>query len=362
MFRVAPKEPRTIRWWFQNRAEIDMEPSYQRKGGIWSTEDKQLLIDSILNEYDVPKFYLSDFGVYPSNLNATNKQYAVIDGKQRLEAIYQFRSGELTLANSFVWTKNEQLKLEGLTFQDLQRLFPEVAEAFDDYYISVIIITTDDLSRINDQFIRLNRSKPLSGAEIRSAFTGRVSSVITELVKHPFFDECIKFSVARKQDHNLAAKLLLMEFAGRPTETKKKNLDAFAKMSEDALTDNLDPATTAVSLQLDRLRRIFVANDSLLTSAGALPGYYWFIRGLDNESLSFVRPFLVGFEKLRNESRQSMKSIDIASTSNPDDLNAELDLTIYNTVLRSVDDASSISKRALILKERFNQFYRAHRV
>jgi hypothetical protein len=39
------------------RQFIDVEPAYQRRGDIWTLEKKQLLIDSILNDYDIPKLY-----------------------------------------------------------------------------------------------------------------------------------------------------------------------------------------------------------------------------------------------------------------------------------------------------------------
>ena len=37
--------------------EINISPEYQREGGVWTKEKKQLLIDSILNDYDIPKLY-----------------------------------------------------------------------------------------------------------------------------------------------------------------------------------------------------------------------------------------------------------------------------------------------------------------
>lgn len=36
---------------------ININPEYQRKGGVWTRQKKQLLIDSILNDYDIPKLY-----------------------------------------------------------------------------------------------------------------------------------------------------------------------------------------------------------------------------------------------------------------------------------------------------------------
>ena len=45
MFRVRTFESRTLSWWYNERKNIDMNPQYQRKGGLWSADDKALLID-----------------------------------------------------------------------------------------------------------------------------------------------------------------------------------------------------------------------------------------------------------------------------------------------------------------------------
>lgn len=45
---------------------IEKDPNYQRRGDIWTVEKRQLLIDSILNDYDLPKLY---FHVIPDNSN-----------------------------------------------------------------------------------------------------------------------------------------------------------------------------------------------------------------------------------------------------------------------------------------------------
>jgi uncharacterized protein with ParB-like and HNH nuclease domain len=39
------------------RTTINTNPDYQRPA-VWSSAQKQLLVDSILRGYDVPKFYL----------------------------------------------------------------------------------------------------------------------------------------------------------------------------------------------------------------------------------------------------------------------------------------------------------------
>lgn len=59
--------------------QIDPNPTYQRSS-VWKTPQKQLLIDSILRDFDIPKFYL--------RVNNSSKfKYEIIDGQQRIRAL-----------------------------------------------------------------------------------------------------------------------------------------------------------------------------------------------------------------------------------------------------------------------------------
>lgn len=56
MFKIF-QETKPIKWVFNQRTTIDFSPVYQRHSSLWKTAQKQLLIDSILNGLDIPKFY-----------------------------------------------------------------------------------------------------------------------------------------------------------------------------------------------------------------------------------------------------------------------------------------------------------------
>src|SRR5437868_6538776 len=118
-FTVIPMPARTLSWWRDERDDVDLSPVYQRKGKIWSDRDKQYLIDSLINGFDVPKIYVADFTILNSELNQSRKKYAVIDGKQRLLAIFGFFDGEYALAKDFEYMEDPNLGLAGLSYQDL---------------------------------------------------------------------------------------------------------------------------------------------------------------------------------------------------------------------------------------------------
>lgn len=69
----------------RDRYEI---PEWQR-GEVWDTNRKQQLIDSILRGWKLPKFYF---------LALDDDNFEVVDGQQRLTAIYEFFANELQLS------------------------------------------------------------------------------------------------------------------------------------------------------------------------------------------------------------------------------------------------------------------------
>lgn len=348
-FQVKNFDPRTITWWRSKRSQIDMDPPYQRRGRLWSTADKAYLIDSILNGFDIPKIYLADFTWADSKLNEKRLPYAIIDGKQRFEAIFDFFDGELVLNDDFVLRADPSLKLGGLGYRDLQRQFSAIAEEFDNFHLHVMSVFAETEEPINDLFVRLNRSKALTGAEIRNAMGGPVPEILREIASQEFFSENIRFSVKRGQDLNTAAKFLLFESSQGLQETKKSTLDKFVKKSKDASPEersNLELSARRVVDVLRDMESVFLPRDQLLASAGILPVYYWLVRSLKPGQQNRLRSFLVDFEDLRRKNRELLKQ-------KPDSDKIDGRLVEYDNYNRSTNDQLSHVGRFRILIERF---------
>ena len=341
-FNILNHNPRTLIWWFNRRDEIDFEPLYQRRSRLWSTEDKAYLIDSIINGFDVPKLYLADFQYGKSALNKTNRPYAIIDGKQRLEAVFDFFENRLILNDNFKYRKDPSLKLGRLCLKDLRRSYPRVAEDFENASLDIKSVVAEEEVDINEIFVRLNKSKPLTGAEVRNAVSGPIPELIRVISKHEFFVENIRFSVNRAADLNAAAKLLLFECSQNQTSTKKQDLDKFAKMGESP--EKLELAGRQVLDTLSLMNEVFIPRDSLLSSAGIVPVYYWFIRGIDYKDLWSVRLFLLHFEWNRK------------SIQNINKVNRTQVLSRFNTFNRSTNDLQSHVGRVGILKSYFEEW------
>jgi hypothetical protein len=349
MFKVAKLEPRPLIWWLSQIEKIDMNPPYQRHGRLWSRTDKAFLVDSIINEYDMPKIYMADFTFGTASLNKRSLPYAIIDGKQRMEAMFDFYSGTLVLDDDFVFQQNPGIKLRGLGYADLIKNYPEVADIFRNHPLSVVHIITDEEEKIEELFVRLNRSKPLTGAEIRNAMTGPVPNMVRLLADHDLFKACVRFTVKRGQDKNAATKLLFFEYSGSPVETKKLNLDRFTKRATKEPKDKIELASRRVIDTLDRMVEIFLPKDPLLRSAGVFPVFYWFVRESEPKHDQYVREFLNEFEKKRKENRDI--ETDTSSGAKPDE-----ELMKFDRFNRSTDDERSHLERHKILAKRFKAY------
>lgn len=70
---------------------VDFEPEYQR-GYVWSSEDKVALLDSIFNNIEIGKFAFIDNS--DTKWKETGLSYEILDGKQRLSTLCEFREGK----------------------------------------------------------------------------------------------------------------------------------------------------------------------------------------------------------------------------------------------------------------------------
>jgi len=91
------------------RERIDTNPDFQRPP-VWTKAQKQFLVDTILRNLDIPKLYWQKTGSRPD-------KYAVIDGQQRLRAIWEFYCGEYAQPKDAEPVNG--LDIAGLKYKDL---------------------------------------------------------------------------------------------------------------------------------------------------------------------------------------------------------------------------------------------------
>jgi hypothetical protein len=341
-------EKTSVEDWYLLRERIDMSPSYQRKPNLWSLEKQRLLIDTILNDYDIPKLYLANFAAGAKLENPRRKLYAVIDGKQRLEAIFRFLANEFDLSDKEEAPGVPERGLKGLRFSDLTYRYPKLAEKVRRYQLSVVAVIADTDADIHRMFVRLNFGVSVNAAERRNAKPGPVPVAIRQIVEHDFFTRCVRFSTKRGDDKNLAAKILMFEAQGGITDTKASRLDRFT--DDNAVDDKWDDVlglVSRVSEVLDRLSKVFLEKDILLSSSGQAPVYYWMARNQwSNEAANFRR-FLDYFDE---QVKKQYRGDAIGEGENG------AQLAEYYRWTRTVNDRDSIEGRYLMLAQRWEQW------
>jgi hypothetical protein len=349
MFQVKSHDRKPLVWWYEQRERIDTEPSYQRRSNLWSPSKQAFLIDSILNDYDMPKLYLADFTSLPTKLNKNKVFYAVIDGKQRLQAIFKFFEGELPLNRDFRYQRDPSVKLGGSTYLDLKRYHPEIAEKFDRHVPSVMSVITDEKIKIEQLFVRLNSGVSVNRAERRNAMDGVVPDIIRDLVGHSFFILNIRFNTLRMSDHNAAAKLLLLEYRDKFVDTSANSLDSLVAEGIGSNEAPFRKAEQQVIKVLDNMSKVFKKRDPLLSSAGPIPVYYWFVKN-NAANKRFIRDFL-------DEFVLSVKENQIIVSRDPNAGDPEL--SHYYTMMRTTNEGRSIDARYKILENRFTKFLKS---
>jgi hypothetical protein len=339
----------TIMFLYSERDEINLSPEYQRMGGVWTKEKRRLLIDSILNDYDLPKIY---FHVL-SNATYSKKgyRYAVIDGRQRLETIWDFMDGQFTLASDFEYQRDANLDLSGLSYDDIAKRHPKIRVKFDSFVLPVVTVTTenDDLDLIEDMFSRLNEAVPLNAAEKRNSIGGYLVKAITDASLHPFFTTKVRFGNNRYQHKEAAARFLLIEESllgdGHIVDTKKVYLDALARKYRETGKKHVGDLLEAVGGVLDAMDAEFMLSDELLQAQGILVVYYLVFRAaLEMGHLDRVtRRKLLNFRERLADNRE-------AAAQNY--LEASFELLEFDRLnQQGTNDASSIKERYRILSQ-----------
>ena len=204
---------------FERRINVDAE--YQR-GQVWSAPQQALLIDSILRGFDIPKLYLR------KRQDRSQFLFDVIDGKQRLTAIWKFISNEFRLLKTqdpFPGLGN----LGGKRWSEL----PEDAKdelQFANITVSKIEAATDE--EIRELFLRLQKGEPLNAAERRNAMSGPVRDFVAEiLAKHAFWPATRLRTARYGYDEHSAIALALVSENG-PTGLKGADLHRLYENTE----------------------------------------------------------------------------------------------------------------------------------
>jgi len=208
--------------------ELDLTPDFQRQANVWDDKRKARLIESILLKIPLPSFYFSE---------GLDGAYAVVDGLQRLCAVFHFKNA--ALLNSSTGSSLVPLRLKGLqylkeleskSFADLDRKFQRRISELE---ITANIIRANTPSAVKfNVFARLNQGgMPLNAQEIRNAiFPGDWRNELRRLAESAKFVAATdgKVRTNRQQDIELVLRFIALWQLDAPyRRPSNQSLDEF---------------------------------------------------------------------------------------------------------------------------------------
>lgn len=232
---------------------LTVNPEYQR-GAVWATPQKRRLVDSIFRGYPIPLIYLHHIKRAVAGMQREDLE--VIDGQQRIQALYEFREGAFKLYDpirderearfpSFI--KQQPCSWGGHDFSSLPS---ELQVQFLGTELSVAKVTTETAHEARDLFIRLQAGLPLNAQEKRDAWPGGFTDYILklggkpEIPKYPghdFFRRVMgaKPGKSRGKFRQFCAQIAILYFARREANGERLT-DVNAKAIDDFYYRHLD--------------------------------------------------------------------------------------------------------------------------
>ncbi|MBI1885344.1 MAG: DUF262 domain-containing protein [Chloroflexi bacterium] len=181
---------------FKRRDRYEI-PEWQRDE-VWSVEKERALIDTILRGWHLPKLYFVRASDSPET-------WEVVDGQQRLAAIFAF------LDNKLLLSPETQAIYGGPYYKDLP---PEVSDRFDDFELDYEEITETEEGEVQEYFQRLQEGLPLTPAERLNAVPGKLTEFVRKLSKQSFFRDKVVLSDARYAYFDVCSKVTAVEIQG----------------------------------------------------------------------------------------------------------------------------------------------------
>jgi hypothetical protein len=184
---------------------------------------KQTLIDSILRGWKLPKFYFQKVSSEPD-------EYEVVDGQQRLMAIFEFFDNELPLS------KKSAGQFGADYYKDLAE---PISDQFDDYEIEFDEITEADEKDLKEFFQRLQEGLPLTSSEKLNSVHSKLRDFLRkQLSKHTFFKEKVLINDKRYAHFDVVAKVAAIEIEGIETGLRYDDLKITFESQANFSTDS----------------------------------------------------------------------------------------------------------------------------
>lgn len=275
---------------------IDLEADYQREK-IWSRRDQELLLDSIINNIDIPKLYLAEV---PDD---ENFDYECIDGKQRMATLLDFFKPEPNGENPLM------IRVPGgrYTYKQLKKEHPQHAKMIEDFELSFVIYSgIDDEWFLAEIFRRLQLGTRLNSGESLKAYTGSAirDFVYKEMGKNTPFIKRTGLSEKRFSREVTLAQICINSFSRAKTKdfvrARTDDLEGFFKDQYEL--SKKDENLVRIRKVLGIMDSGFGDKASLISSRAVAVSAYMFVEDLYMEGQEDLVPrFAQFYVKLMEE-------------------------------------------------------------
>ncbi len=232
---------------------IEIDPKYQRRER-WDRNKQSALIESFILNVPIPPIYLAedDYG-----------NYSVIDGKQRLTAIFLFMKEGLRLQSLENFKEMEGAGLEDLpnSIQNALNIRP--------YVRVVTLLKQSDLNIKYEVFTRLNTGgEPLIPQEIRNvAYRGRINDLVYELADNDFLKKQLKIKDNQSKPYRMMVDaefvlrfFTLLEQWENFSGNMRISMDAYMKSHQNAEIDFVNKLRKKFRVAIETCEKIWGDN------------------------------------------------------------------------------------------------------
>lgn len=228
---------------------IKLNPDYQRNHR-WNDSESSRLMESLILNIPIPTVYLSQD--VDEEVDDDVARYSVIDGQQRLTAIYGF------MTNAYKLEGLEVLELlNGSYYKDLP---PFLIRRLEERTIKCLRIdSTVDPQVKFDIFERLNSGAvQLESQELRNAiYRGKFNDIIKELAKNEDFRKLLGIDLKNPEENNKVKKMQDVEYVLRFYSYIDGEGENMKKSFKDFLSEQMDKYNKFDSNDLERLKKHF---------------------------------------------------------------------------------------------------------
>lgn len=233
---------------FREEEFLTANPEYQR-GEVWNPDQQKKLIDSIFRGYQLPIIYLHD--IRREVFGKIQERLEVIDGQQRINALYRYCKGEFPLydvgdekARFPTFLQDTQKHPCPWGGKDFDSLPPKYKDILLQKELPIAFIRDADQNEVRDLFVRLQAGFPLNAQEKRDSLPGEFTDFILKLggkparvgyPGHPLFTSLmgLKPNNDRGKTRQLAAQIAILFLERR----KKEETDSFSDTKRAELDD-----------------------------------------------------------------------------------------------------------------------------